>query len=68
MCEYYENNAKRYVAETISADMSKQYQRFLPLLKEKARILDVGSGSGRVRHFSICKKKKCFGFLKKSIY
>ena len=42
MCEYYENNAKRYVAETISADMSKQYQRFLPLLKEKARILDVG--------------------------
>lgn len=47
MCEYYENNAKRYVAETISADMSKQYQRFLPLLKEKARILDVGSGSGR---------------------
>ena len=52
MCEYYENNAKCYVAKTISADMSKQYQRFLPLLKEKARILDVGSGSGRdARYF-----------------
>lgn len=47
MCEYYENNAKRYVAETISVDMSEQYQRFLPLLREHARILDVGSGSGR---------------------
>lgn len=51
MCEYYENNAKRYVAETIFADMSKQYQRFLPLLKEKARILDVGSGSGRDAYY-----------------
>ena len=47
MCEYYEINAKRYAEETFSVDMSKQYQRFLPLLKEKAKILDVGSGSGR---------------------
>ena len=28
-------------------DMSEQYNRFLPLLKKGARILDVGSGSGR---------------------
>ena len=27
--------------------MSEQYRRFLPLLRERARILDVGSGSGR---------------------
>ena len=27
--------------------MSEQYKRFLPLLREYARILDVGSGSGR---------------------
>lgn len=47
MCEYYEINAKRYAAATFFADMSKQYQRFLPLLKERATILDVGSGSGR---------------------
>lgn len=47
MCKYYETNAKRYARETFSTDMSKQYQRFLPLLREQARILDVGSGSGR---------------------
>ena len=47
MGNYYENNAERYAAETFSADMSKQYQRFLPLLKNGGKILDVGSGSGR---------------------
>lgn len=47
MCNYYESNAERYAAETFSADMSEQYQRFLPLLKDRAKILDVGSGSGR---------------------
>ena len=47
MCEYYEINAKPYAEETFSADMSEQYRRFLPLLRERARILDVGSGSGR---------------------
>ena len=47
MGDYYENNAKRYAEETFSADMSEQYGRFLPLLREQARILDVGSGSGR---------------------
>ena len=47
MCEYYEMNAKQYAQATFSADMSEQYKRFLPLLGERARILDVGSGSGR---------------------
>ena len=47
MCKYYEINAKRYAKETFPADMSEQYKRFLPLLREYARILDVGSGSGR---------------------
>lgn len=47
MCKYYEINAKRYAKETFPADMSEQYKRFLPLLREHARILDVGSGSGR---------------------
>lgn len=47
MCNYYERNAERYATETFSADMSKQYKRFLPLLKNGVKILDVGSGSGR---------------------
>lgn len=47
MSNYYESNAERYAAETFSANMSKQYQRFLPLLKNGGKILDVGSGSGR---------------------
>ena len=47
MCNYYESNAECYAAETFFADMSEQYQRFLPLLKKGAKILDVGSGSGR---------------------
>lgn len=47
MCNYYESNAEHYAAETFFADMSEQYQRFLPLLKKGAKILDVGSGSGR---------------------
>lgn len=47
MCEYYEINAKRYAEKTFSVDMSEQYERFLPLLREQTRILDVGSGSGR---------------------
>ena len=47
MCKYYKINAKQYAKETFSADMSEQYKRFLPLVREQARILDVGSGSGR---------------------
>lgn len=46
MDKYCEENAKCYAEETFSADLSEQYQRFLPLLKEGARILDVGSGRG----------------------
>lgn len=46
MDEYYKENAKRYAEENFSTDPSEQYQRFLPLLKEGARILDVESGSG----------------------
>ena len=47
MSKYYENNAKHYATKTFSANMSEQYQRFLPLIKKNAKILDVGSGSGR---------------------
>lgn len=46
MDEYCEENAKCYAEETLSANLSEQYQRVIPLLKEGVRILDVGSGSG----------------------
>ena len=51
MCNYYESNAEHYAAETFSTDMSEQYQSFLPLLKKRAKILDVGSGSGRDAYY-----------------
>lgn len=47
MNDFYEKNAEQYAAETFSADMSEQYEKFLPMLRKGARILDVGSGSGR---------------------
>ena len=46
MDEYYKENAKRFATETFFVDLSEQYQRVIPLLKEGVRILDVGSGSG----------------------
>ena len=49
---YYRNNAKAYVELTLHVDMQPLYQRFLPLLPERAHILDAGCGSGRdARYF-----------------
>ncbi|EGV51672.1 tellurite resistance protein [endosymbiont of Riftia pachyptila (vent Ph05)] len=45
--DYYENNAKAFVEATLWVDMQLLYQRFLPLLPERAHILDAGCGSGR---------------------
>jgi SAM-dependent methyltransferase len=45
--DYYENNAKAFVESTLRVDMQTLYQRFLPLLPERAYILDAGCGSGR---------------------
>lgn len=49
MCEYYEINAKRYAEETFSVDMSEQYKKFLPLLREQARILVWEAAAGVMR-------------------
>ena len=46
MDEYCEENAKCYAEETLSANLSEQYQRARPWLKGGARILDVGRGRG----------------------
>ncbi|MFV2057632.1 MAG: class I SAM-dependent methyltransferase [Thiohalomonadales bacterium] len=45
--DYYEKNAEAFVASTFSVDMQSIYERFLPLLPERASILDAGCGSGR---------------------
>lgn len=44
---YYDRNAKEYFDNTVNADMSDCYQRFLRYLPENAYILDAGCGSGR---------------------
>ena len=45
--DYYNQNAMEFFAETVKADMSKQYQPFLERLPQGASILDAGCGSGR---------------------
>ncbi|MBO5050507.1 MAG: class I SAM-dependent methyltransferase [Oscillospiraceae bacterium] len=45
--QYYNENAQSFIANTLSADMSAQYDFFLPLLPEGGSILDLGCGSGR---------------------
>jgi SAM-dependent methyltransferase len=44
---YYENFSEDYAIRTWQADMSDQLKRFSRYLPTDARILDVGSGSGR---------------------
>lgn len=44
---YYEANADSFFAETVSADMSSLYEKFLARLPAGAQILDAGCGSGR---------------------
>jgi 2-polyprenyl-3-methyl-5-hydroxy-6-metoxy-1,4-benzoquinol methylase len=45
--KYYDDNAGVFVAQTVNADVTELYVPFLSRLPERARILDVGSGSGR---------------------
>lgn len=44
---FYNENAKSFIAGTIDIDMSHIHKRFLEYLPEKASILDIGCGSGR---------------------
>lgn len=45
--EYYNENAKSYFNNTVNADMTEHYERFLKYLPKGSYILDVGCGSGR---------------------
>ena len=44
---FYEHNAEDYVQKTFDLNVAPLYDRFIPLLPPRARILDAGSGSGR---------------------
>ncbi len=44
---YYCKNADTFIQNTFNVDMTSLYDHFLPLLPEKAHILDAGCGSGR---------------------
>lgn len=60
--DYYKINAKAFVESTLQVDMQSLYQRFLPLLPERAHILDVGCGSGRDTKFFIGLGHKVIAF------
>lgn len=47
MEKYYNENANKYIEDTINCDMSDQYALFLKYFKGKGKILDIGFGSGR---------------------
>ena len=44
---YYNTNAQQFFDSTVNVDMSELYKHFVPFLPTRARILDVGCGSGR---------------------
>ena len=39
--DYYKENAKSFILDTMNADMSEQYQNFLKFMPKKGKILDV---------------------------
>ena len=44
---FYDKNAEAYAALTVTADMSRAYEKFLAYLPCGAKVLDAGCGSGR---------------------
>lgn len=45
--DYYNNNAQRFIKDTVDARMSEIQEHFLKCLEPGAMILDLGCGSGR---------------------
>lgn len=45
--QYYNDNSKVFFDETVCADVTPLYERFLKYVPEGGRILDLGCGSGR---------------------
>lgn len=44
---YYHNNAQAFFDDTVNADISEQYDRFLKYIPNGGKVLDFGCGSGR---------------------
>lgn len=44
---YYDENGQEFFDDTVNADMSSHWEKFLELVPEKGSILDAGCGSGR---------------------
>ncbi|MCF8778189.1 class I SAM-dependent methyltransferase [Vibrio sp. IRLE0018] len=50
--QYYTKNAQSFFESTVSVDVQKLYDQFLPHLNPHSAILDAGCGSGRdSKHF-----------------
>ena len=47
MMEFYDTNASLFIESWLTADMKEEYGTFENLIKEGAKILDGGCGSGR---------------------
>ena len=45
--DFYNNNSKSYIENTLSLDMSHLYKDFLKYIPKDGHILDLGCGSGR---------------------
>jgi 2-polyprenyl-3-methyl-5-hydroxy-6-metoxy-1,4-benzoquinol methylase len=46
-CAYCQQHAHTFFDDTVEADMSPLYGRFVPLFADRAAILDAGCGSRR---------------------
>lgn len=52
--QYYTENAQSFFESTVSVDVQKLYDQFLPHLDPNGAILDAGCGSGRdAKHFKV---------------
>lgn len=50
--QYYTDNAQSFFDTTVSVDVQKLYDQFLPFIHPNGAILDAGCGSGRdAKHF-----------------
>lgn len=45
--EYYNLNAEKFFKDTINVSMKQTYEKFLPRIKPRGKLLDLGCGSGR---------------------
>ena len=59
---YYDENAEEFFENTVNADMTPHYKKFLEAIPEGCHILDAGCGSGRDT-LKFMEKMKKFRFI-----